>query len=43
MPTLDRYLTPSHIVTLRGRSKESAIRELAAMLFADAKGPDPSG
>ncbi|HET6451707.1 MAG TPA: PTS sugar transporter subunit IIA [Spirochaetia bacterium] len=40
MPLLARYLSPARIVSLRSRSREGAIRELAAALSGAETGPD---
>jgi diadenylate cyclase len=41
MRLLSKYLTPARIVTLRSRSKEGAIRELARALALTVRGLDP--
>ncbi|MGA2378829.1 MAG: diadenylate cyclase [Spirochaetia bacterium] len=41
MPLLARYLLPTRIVTLRSRTREGAIRELAAVLASGDTGLDP--
>ena len=41
MPLLSKYLAPARIVTLRSRSKEGAIRELARALSLTVRGLDP--
>ncbi len=40
MPLLARYLSPTHIISLRSRSREGAIRELASILAAAEGGPE---
>ena len=41
MPLLSKYLTAQRVVSLRSRSKEGAIRELANALARTARGLDP--
>jgi diadenylate cyclase len=41
MPLLPKYLSPERIVSLRSRSKEGAIRELARALSRTVRGLDP--
>ncbi|HEY9594777.1 MAG TPA: PTS sugar transporter subunit IIA, partial [Spirochaetia bacterium] len=40
MALLARYLSPTRIVSLRSRSKEGAIRELAGTLARDEEAPE---
>ncbi|HTZ52027.1 MAG TPA: PTS sugar transporter subunit IIA [Spirochaetia bacterium] len=40
MALLSRHLSPTRIVSLRSRSREGAVRELAAVLAATEGGPD---
>ena len=41
MALLDRFLSPTRIITLRSRSKEGAIRELVGMLSLADRRMDP--